>query len=89
MSRWRKAARAAIQQALSGLPQNASHQEIKSAIDNAYPFGFRELYPYKVWLEERRAYLRFLGVPTRMVKSDDHNLRKRGYISPGQLSLFD
>ena len=54
MSTWRTIARRVIEQALTGtdgLPED----EVVERIDRAYPFGERDYYPYKVWLEERRA----------------------------------
>lgn len=32
-------------------------KEILDAIDAAYPFGARELHPYKQWLKARKAFI--------------------------------
>ncbi|WP_413175394.1 hypothetical protein [Anabaena azotica] len=68
-SRWRLAARAAIQKALSQLPENCDRAQMKKAIDSAYPFGMRKYWPYKIWLDERRHYFYQLGIPTRTKRS--------------------
>jgi len=38
--------------------KNESYGALKRALYDAYPFGSRENYPYKVWCEERKAALR-------------------------------
>ncbi len=50
-SRWRLAARKAIQKAIA---ENAgkSEKEIRKAISEAYPFVERRYHPYKIWLDE-------------------------------------
>jgi len=59
---WRNLCRTAIADALRGteaLPED----EAVARIDAAFPFGERKYYPYKVWLEERRAAIgRLRGV---------------------------
>ena len=35
-----------------------SHDELIKLVDDAYPFGPRELWPYKAWLIERRLWLK-------------------------------
>lgn len=46
--------------------RNESYGALKRALYDAYPFGSRENYPYKVWCEEQRhALLRHPGCPDR------------------------
>ena len=54
---WREEARRVIAELHRDLPSDASLGERRRALDDAYPFGLRQFYPYKVWLSERRAYL--------------------------------
>jgi hypothetical protein len=67
---WRDEARRAIADADKAVPAGASLPERMKVIDAAYPFGQRAFHPYKIWLEERRAYLlRHGGVPKTKVKT--------------------
>jgi hypothetical protein len=68
---WADKSRHAIEAALRTLPGDANEDDRRKAIDAAYPFGERSLFPYKAWLRVRREYLRPKngGVP-------------RGYMSP-------
>lgn len=52
-SHWRRRSRAAMDKAILDA-QPASVEQVIAAIDAAYPFGARELHPYKMWLEERK-----------------------------------
>ena len=54
---WADSAKAAILRAHDALPADATLAARTKAIDDAYPFGSRECFPYKAWLKERRAYL--------------------------------
>lgn len=56
-SRWRIAARRAIQKAIAE-SAGKSDKEIRKAISDAYPFGERARYPYKIWLDEVKAQTR-------------------------------
>lgn len=38
---------------------------IAKAIDEAYPFGERAMWPYKAWLTARRKYFSRTGLPLR------------------------
>jgi hypothetical protein len=51
---WRQTARRKINQALRDpkCPPEDSPRERKAFINSQYPFGPREYYPYKVWMEE-------------------------------------
>lgn len=84
-SNWRLTARAAIQNAIASLPPNASPQQIKKAIDAAYPFGMRKYHPYKIWLSERKAYLLILGVPVPARKKEPEQSDSKGV----QQTLFN
>lgn len=76
-SRWRLAARKAIQKAIA---ENAdkSAKEISKAIRDAYPFGERARYPYKIWLDEVKAQTRIQSAQYRQP------LRKPGPADPNQ-----
>lgn len=53
MTHWRDRARPIVQKVLEetkGQPEN----EISKALFNAYPFGERKMWPYKIWLDEIR-----------------------------------
>lgn len=39
------------------LPEDMPFKERKKAIDDAYPFGEREYWPYRAWCKARRKYL--------------------------------
>lgn len=89
-SHWRLAARVAIQRAIASV-DDGDLSKIKKAIDQAYPFGVREYYPYKIWLQERREYFFQMGIyQAGVVKMPKFKRkgRKPVAISPGQLSLF-
>lgn len=49
---WRQAARRKIDQALRDPECPDDPKELKDFINSRYPFGPREYYPYRVWLEE-------------------------------------
>lgn len=55
-STWRRRARAAIEHALADV-NLADVEAVTAAIDAAYPFGERAMWPYKMWLLERRRAL--------------------------------
>lgn len=61
MTDWSDIARATIQRVHAALPATATLQERKRAIDAAYPFGERAMWPYKAWLKARRSYLARFG----------------------------
>lgn len=56
-SRWRREARAIIEQTLADLPTNATRQQKQQALREAYPWGLREHWPYKQWCIEQRLAL--------------------------------
>ena len=51
-SLWRREARAAIALALETLPGVASEKECRAVLKAAYPFGPREMHPYRCWRAE-------------------------------------
>lgn len=50
MTGWREAAAPIISQVLKDYPQDGPEQ--RKALREAYPFGPRKYWPYKVWLDE-------------------------------------
>jgi len=53
MASWRARATAAIRQSLATTKGRPVDERI-AALDAAYPFGPRRMYPYKIWRVERR-----------------------------------
>lgn len=74
---WADRARTAIYGAHKALPEGSTLAERKRAIDAAYPFGRRANFPYKVWLRERKRYLKAYGYQSRaaLVLSEDEEAR--------------
>lgn len=60
-SRWRLASRGAIAQALEGVADKSDEKAVRKALFDAYPFGQREMLPYKMWLSEQKKALERLG----------------------------
>lgn len=56
-SRWRLAANAALQQAMTTMPKTDNIRLIRKHLSAAYPFGPREGHPYKIWLSEIKKFL--------------------------------
>lgn len=90
-SQWRLAAREAIEKAIASV-EDGDLLKIKKAIDSAYPFGMRDYYPYKVWLDERRKYFYELGILQPKPDRRGRPTRKPGVkcdrVPDGQLSLW-
>jgi hypothetical protein len=87
MSYWRKMSRRVIQDVLNNYraPLNEEQiREVKAKLSNAYPFGERKYYPYKIWLEEIKKTLPQLR---GNFKSDRARERTDGIVI--QPSLFD
>jgi len=56
-SRWRRAAIATIGNVIKAHPELLSDEgALLQAVDAAYPFGSREMLPYKMWLLERKIF---------------------------------
>lgn len=55
ISRWRAASLRVIERELiKGCRAGDDDKTIMLAIRDAYPFGVRDLHPYRVWLKEQR-----------------------------------
>ena len=54
---WRGAAQAVLQDVFAELPAAATIQQARKAIKDAYPFGQRAMWPYKVWCDEARLWM--------------------------------
>lgn len=54
-SHWRRDARAVIDRVVAENP-GKTPEELIELVDAAYPFGERKMWPYKMWLLERRAF---------------------------------
>lgn len=58
MSFWRDEANKVIRQTLDAWPQ-ATREEMKKLLSEAYPFGARSMHPYKIWLDAVKKALDF------------------------------
>lgn len=58
---WYDTAVETIRAATEGLPNDMPLDERMKIVDAAYPFGERKMWPYKMWLKARRAYLARFG----------------------------
>lgn len=69
---WRARARVVLREVFAELPEGATVKEARKAVRDAYPFGLRECYPYKVWLDESRRWMaqRFPELRKEPVKID-------------------
>lgn len=54
---WTDSAREVIAQVHASLPPDATYEQRKKALHDAYPFGPRQYFPYKCWCKAQRAYL--------------------------------
>lgn len=82
-SYWRQKAREIILRALADLPADATTKEKAKAVRDAYPFGERARWPYKIWLCEVQTHVYGRGPAQRR---REHRRQKE--IRAGQLSLF-
>ena len=76
MSHWRDICRPIIQKVIKE-NKHLGEKAVRKALYNAYPFGERRMYPYKVWLSEiqfqlgnRKLYWNSRGKKT---KQDNEN----------------
>lgn len=84
-SYWRTRVQPLVAKALQNAEGN-SDKAFKRALLEAYPFGRRTGWPYKVWLDEIR---RQRGLPRR-TRGGGEALAKGGSAeAPGQLSLIE
>ncbi|MEA5468003.1 hypothetical protein [Spirulina sp. 06S082] len=102
-SRWREDARERIEKVIK-LYLNANPKRpvnikaLKKEISNAYPFGARKYYPYRVWLSEVKNCLEYYEM-VRFDPKQPARLKTFGPLKgkpkksppppPGQLSLFN
>lgn len=66
-SYWRKVSRRVIAEVIAEYPEwehgtEAQRWMLLDRIDLAYPFGKREMHPYRIWLAERRMVMARLGL---------------------------
>jgi hypothetical protein len=54
-SKWREVARQTILKVVRD-NRGKTEKEMRKLLAAAYPFGFRELHPYKIWLSELRKH---------------------------------
>ena len=54
---WYTQAKAVIDALDQTLPADLSISERRKAVKDAYPFGMRQFYPYKMWCKAQREYL--------------------------------
>ena len=52
MSYWRQRAREVILPYLKSHPECTTPETMKAGLREVYPFGQRQYYPYRVWLDE-------------------------------------
>ena len=64
MTSWYDSARDRIRTLDATLPADMSFEDRKKAVQEAYPWGQRKMWPYKQWLKAQREYL------GRFMKSD-------------------
>lgn len=78
---WRDRARPVIQAVIKRVG-TADMKALRAAISDAYPFGPREMHPYKIWCDEVR---RQLGL--KVVK-DAKGIPRHTQPTMGQQELF-
>lgn len=67
---WRERAAPIIERVLAETAR-CTPRERRAALREAYPFGPKEYWPYKVWLSEIKAQTQ--GRPTRARRAIDHD----------------
>lgn len=75
VSRWRDIARPIIERVLKDT-EGQDEKKIRKALREAFPFGERRYYPYKVWLDE-----------IRVQRGLKKKKPRRQYVDPRQLRL--
>jgi len=84
-SYWRKIAAPIIAKVIEEVGVE-DERALRKALLEAYPFGQRSLWPYKVWRDEVRRQLR--GPIVRSALKRSGALKRLPEESPGQMSLF-
>ena len=80
---WGDRARDVIQEVINEHPE-ADERTLRRLVSEAYPFGQRDYYPYKAWLQ---AVEQLLGPsPQRIRAANDRRLRES--LRTGQEELF-
>lgn len=81
MSHWRDSCRPIIAKVIEE-NKHLDEKAIRRALYNAYPFGERRMYPYKVWLSE-------IAVQLEKRKTYWHlGRKKKDETSKDQLTMF-
>lgn len=80
---WREEAKRVIMEVHESLPKDATLKQRKKALFDAYPFGLRRWFPYKMWCEEQKKYLAEYGGPAPKKSKLQEN--ERVHLVDGQL----
>lgn len=88
---WRNAAKQVILRCLAeARDRNLTPHETLALIDQRYPFGLRDHYPYQVWLDERKnARVRLGLLPATSIANARADDERGTLIAAVQTSLFD
>lgn len=73
-SKWRRRARAAIEEVVRSLTPSGPHpspSELLKLVDAAYPFGERKYEPYKCWLRERNLFREAISSAPMLPSKDE------------------
>lgn len=73
MKTWRERCKPIIAEVIAK-NKGKTEKDIRQALSEAYPFGQRKHYPYKVWLDE--------------IKVQMNNKPSKNYVNPNQGKLF-
>jgi hypothetical protein len=88
---WKERSRDVILAVMRGvLADGVSRDEMLRRVDESYPFGQRKYYPYKAWLEVRRALLYesadpFSPIPTKKRSPSEAKLMRMA----GERDMFE
>lgn len=61
MKSWYEKSRSVIAAVHAELPKDATLEQRRKALREAYPFGQRQYHPYKMWCKAQREYLDLFG----------------------------
>jgi hypothetical protein len=64
--------------------EGKTEAEIRAALRLAYPFGPREMFPYKIWCDEIRVQM-----GKKPIKTIQKCEQKQAESSPGQKEMFE
>lgn len=82
---WRRQAKPIIEGVLKACA-GCTEKEIRGALREAYPFGERAMWPYKVWLDEIK---RQRGLKPRATPVDNLARELAEQADPRQMSLLE